>query len=525
MKERYRRSMKRKVYLIFLCLLVSGCSQPVNKDHNSVYEGTAADEKNEHTSINTKADYLVNSVIGAITDIVSKVLQIPADPQLHSDKNQTNQSMKPEDLSEPANLTISHNVSSLDGMEDRRHLFVKYQDRVYYRQYHEDSFEEGGVFKRYQPVKGSKKEMMCVYPDGRIEAVFTDTGNGGFWILNDRIYMTEMDNYPSDVYSVDMQGGNRVGYGNGFIRGADEEKNLLFLELLETEGQNGYKFYVMDCENNELTLLWEEEEYIKSFLTYDEGRIYYESREDRAVDDTITREYTIKLMSVLPDGSGEICLATVQMVKSYYQSIQQVQIVDGTIYFSYGGYQGSASVYQGGSIASVNTDGTDFRVIIDSEESFASEYFYVQDMEDRVLIHYNSMFEMQGEDMVARDTKTGGEVQSNLPYQSKGQPYHIFWCNWTDGIWESGSIYTIAGHSGTVVELTDLINEKILWNEEYSPDFLDMTYIDGWLYFTVQFSEFDDSYRIGWRDGYKRLRTDVYRLDIENEIMEHLYFY
>lgn len=369
--------------------------------------------------------------------------------------------------------------------------------------------------------------MICIYPDGRKEAVFTDTGNGQFFIVNDRIYMTEMDTASSAVYSVDMQGENRTDYGNGFIRGVDEQKSFIFMELCNPPEDGAFlsQFYVLNCKNNELKLLWEDKEGIKDFIIYDDGKIYYQSCVVRNLEDTHDREYTLRLLSMRPDGTDERLLAVMPIVKSYRQSIQQVQIVDGIVYFSYGGYQGSASVYQGGSIASVKTDGTDFKVIVDSEESFASEYFYVQNLKDRTLIHFNSMIEMQGENMVAHDTITGEEFPSNLPYQSKGQPHKIFWCNRNDGIWESGSIYTIADYFGTVTELADSLDEKIQWSEGVMPDLRDMSYIDGYLYFTSESSEFDESASIGWRDGYKRLRTEVYRLKVDEGILEQLYYY
>ena len=53
----------------------------------------------------------------------------------------------------------------------------------------------------------------------------------------------------------------------------------------------------------------------------------------------------------------------------------------------------------------------------------------------------------------------------------------------------------------------------------------DLYYADGVLYFRVEYSVYDEDTSIGWRDGYRRLRSDVYRLKTGESAAKLLYSY
>lgn len=53
----------------------------------------------------------------------------------------------------------------------------------------------------------------------------------------------------------------------------------------------------------------------------------------------------------------------------------------------------------------------------------------------------------------------------------------------------------------------------------------DFYFADGVLYFKVEYSVYDKETSIGWRDGYCRLHTDIYRLETGESKAEVLYSY
>ena len=63
--------------------------------------------------------------------------------------------------------------------------------RLYYRRYHEDSFEETALWGIYDPVSDKKKEIVCIDMDGTETVLFTDEGYGDMYLLDDRFYMRE----------------------------------------------------------------------------------------------------------------------------------------------------------------------------------------------------------------------------------------------------------------------------------------------------------------------------------------------
>lgn len=58
-----------------------------------------------------------------------------------------------------------------------------------------------------------------------------------------------------------------------------------------------------------------------------------------------------------------------------------------------------------------------------------------------------------------------------------------------------------------------------------NPQFKELYYEDGYLYFAAEYNEWSHEESIGWRDGYRRVRTEYYRLKLGEEKAELLYYY
>ena len=83
--------------------------------------------------------------------------------------------------------------------------------------------------------------------------------------------------------------------------------------------------------------------------------------------------------------------------------------------------------------------------------------------------------------------------------------------------------------SGRIVQVATNIDKAIIQREdekEYDEiEYNHLYYADGFLYFEVEFKIIDRTYAIGWRDGYRRVQTDVYRMKLEEKSIELLYSY
>ena len=89
-------------------------------------------------------------------------------------------------------------------------------------------------------------------------------------------------------------------------------------------------------------------------------------------------------------------------------------------------------------------------------------------------------------------------------------------------------IYAIPDDSGKIVRVVTDIEQYITkWEEEKAGyiDYEDFYFADGYLYFKVEYSVYDEGTSIGWRDGLRRLHVDFYRLRIGESKAEILYSY
>ena len=89
-------------------------------------------------------------------------------------------------------------------------------------------------------------------------------------------------------------------------------------------------------------------------------------------------------------------------------------------------------------------------------------------------------------------------------------------------------IYAVPDDSGRIVRVAMNLDESIAEYEDGEVDrvkYKDLYYADGFLYVTAEYSVYDKDSSIGWRDGYRRLRSDVYRLKTGEREAELLYSY
>lgn len=419
-----------------------------------------------------------------------------------------------------------------------------YQDgNVYYRRYHEDSYEEAALWGDYAALPGFRKEIVCIDPDGREKVLFTDEGYGDIYLINDRFYMTgweagengEGAKAERRLYSVDMQGNDRIDYGEGSIFAIDRVRNILILMIWEEDDTpfGGYFYYAMDVETGERTRIELNGSYITA-MTYRDGWFYYVTS-----DEDVRR-----LCAVSLEGEKREIIALTSDANrqqySYRESILQLEVDGDRIYFIWGGYDGTASVFQGGRLISIRLDGTDYKAV-DTEW----DTFYLSHVNEKTLIYYpchyhsfpadpNIEYDMYVWDIeedkcffsdFPREIFEGYCAQAALTrrYDPKAQGALTEWRIYGDD--PQTNIYAVPDDSGRIIRLVmDLESCYAKWQgEESDVKYGDWYYADGFLYFCVEYRVYDRESSVGWRDGYRRLRTEGYRLKIGENAAQMLY--
>lgn len=416
-----------------------------------------------------------------------------------------------------------------------------YQDgRVYYRRYHEDSYENAALWGHYDAICETKKEIVCIEENGTETVLFTDEGYGDIYLLDNRFYMTDGKPWEENgstyteerLYSVDMQGNDRIDYGRGSIYAVDTERKIFILEMWEDEKI----YYIMNYETGEKKQLFPEpvDYFHITIRDYKDGWIYYETYDsDSAVS---------KLCAVSIEGEQkEIIAIKPSSDHAYYvESILDIEVDEDRVYFIFGGYDGSAVVFQGGILVSVKLDGTDYKAVRINDDAF-----YLCHDKDRALVYFprNGLWSdnpSDGYDTLVWDVEADKCYRSDFPTNVLfcfDRRTGLMWrycsadrgalCGITTFDWKT-DVYAIPDDSGKIIRVAMDIEKYITkWEKEETKiiDYEDFYFADGVLYFKVEYNTYDKETSIGWRDGYRRLHTDIWRMKIGESKAEVLYSY
>lgn len=248
-------------------------------------------------------------------------------------------------------------LSLLEEAGETGHHYAYLDGKIYYRRYHEDSFEEGGLWGNYAPVPDTEKEIVCMDQEGAATELFKDSGCGDLYLIGKRFYMTECRGSGSDekygIYSVDMEGNDRADYGIGEIEAVDEKRNILILEIQEGEDGRVSDYRVLDGDSGTCVSLFSfseedkpEEQGHWSFEAYQDGWVYVSCLKWEWSD---VREGTGEtvLYAVSTEGIWQEVITVTSEETAFMEDIVHLEVLDDRIFFTYGGYDGTAQAYHG----------------------------------------------------------------------------------------------------------------------------------------------------------------------------------
>ncbi len=289
---------------------------------------------------------------------------------------------------------------------------------------------------------------------------------------------------------------------NGKLIASDDIRELLIMMNNETG-----KYVLVDVVTGE-----ERELPIKgTILKYEKDRIYYQ---DLVIDYENNDNSSLNLYVMdMYDNITQLTRITPDMYEfeNYFDvNIQCMQVLDGYVYYSYGGYAGTGNFYQGGDICRVSLDGKNNEVLVTD----VAEDFYVYDDNGTVKMVYredsNDYSHMYSKEINV-DTKEISDSSKN--YGCMDEP-----------MYKSDGSYWI--YRGTIGK-----SEKLLDKTEYNLDNLsgvtvrDIEIVGYDLFYTVVYSKYNEELSMGWRDGYEWIKTEVYCKDLAKGGIELVYKY
>lgn len=357
----------------------------------------------------------------------------------------------------------------LTGFDDSGTAHPTNANATYAWEYTRDSLKTAALYANYYYVTCDDNQLVRTDADGKRTVVYQGNGYGNIWIVNQRMYLyrnNSKENKERELFSLNMQGKDEHIYGDCEVH-AVYDKYLVLTNSDETE------IYVMNTEAGKIQLLEKDAQYL-----YTDGDTVYFTENPKDTGKHIMLA-SVKLDAterhMLADVGKEAVNRTVLTSANLY--INCVQVVQDTVYFSCGTYGGSASVYQGGVLAKVKKDGSNFKVLGEAPINF-------------------TVYET-------------GEI---MKYGRINQPFQD----------DNGNIWIYRNNAREKL----IVNGEDYYRRSTEDEYVDIRNVDvqkDVVYFSVNYSVPDESISSGWRTGYRLQSSVYYRKNLKTGESEKLY--
>ena len=362
---------------------------------------------------------------------------------------------------------------------------------VYYWEYDSASFEGSAALGYYKPIVGETNKLMMQSPSGE-KVMIGDMEGGGSLVLTDSsliFYEKPVDQIGGyEICSIDQNSGQTQTYGLGRIEASDGKK------IICSDSTN-YCIDSIDAETGERTKLVD-----GSFLASHDGLIYYQPVE---ADSGAATKGKVSLAVVDAQGGQQKTLCTTEpdLYADDFQgtaSIVSMVFKEEYIYFSYGSYAGTGSVYAGGKIMKVKKDGTEAEVVAGMDGlrapafSVSEDGTVVSQSIDEMYDYINSMdkyFTRNGSIYFMNENGEPVELVTQADYASVG----------------SVACGQFNDNEAVTIQFAEKIGNKV--------------------YMLLDHGVIDQANSVGWRTGYARVNSAMLSKDLDTGTVETVFSY
>lgn len=442
---------------------------------------------------------------------------------------------------------VSYELSALPAMENK--LYAEWDGNIYFRQYSDEDIEQGALWANFGDISNTEKELMCLTPDGELTQAGTDYGCGAMYIVNGRLY-SQKKVWEGDVnnigeyvvYSCNLDGSDVREYASAEVFAVRDDKVICggymnrawYLASPYTYSSLSY----IDAQTGEEHILVEAKTDSYYYLgATEEGIFYYGDYYNRDVDSWDLRIYSVdyeaNILNLTTVTATEFADDHDLNMKYFtpYLDIPYFRIMGDELYFVIGWYDGSAEMFQDGSIYSMKLDGSNRKM----EAVAYNQFYYLYDDGVNRALYYepSALVQPEGKKPIILKGEEPQNIELREPYQSYDEPY-VYSSTAYDPVnhtvYPDTSVLLYPDTSGICyVLLTEQDCEELSIDAyvdgHFSQDIKDVEYLDGKLFFTVTDLTYSFEDSIGWRDGYVRGRTACYCKDMESGEIRLLYEY
>lgn len=308
------------------------------------------------------------------------------------------------DFKTNGNNQESKNINDLSFSSSEISSFVKYEDYVYYWNMNDNSREEIGLYGEYNDKPNVKNELIRLDNSLNKKVVINDYGNGDILVLNNKIYLQSLtdDNNHKKIYSVSLDGNNKVEYFEGIIKNVidnyvicnDYNNNILAINSSNNEikvlkenasviGIVNNKIYysTYDSENIELSIGYIVDKIDRGIITKVKQEQFDSKPTELEVENFFEKDNKIYTYVGYKSGSAGLFDELIQLIINSDNSVVSMKNIDIT-----SDYEGKSDLYlEYLNGLKYHDKNGNIHLIIDSNE-FTDKYGFIDDDEHNINI-------------------------------------------------------------------------------------------------------------------------------------------
>ena len=345
--------------------------------------------------------------------------------------------------------------------------FAKYKDNIYYWKLNAKSRNETGLLGNFAELETAENELVKVNKEGKEEVILKDNGSGKIFIVNDKIFYGAN----GKIYSVDLEGKNKSEGISGemkYIVG-----DYIYCEQ-PTETTNGKKIIALNSKDGSTKTIIE-----NAFIVgCEDEEIFYSINSA----DSISLGYISNL-----EDKGTFAVVKGNNFKEYFPESDGIKVesvikdFDNNQVVLYVGYRAGTA----------------------------------HELQETVVVFFNKK-----ENIIRISNSSYDDVDSTLVRTEDGEVFESTLNNVTN----------YAYLKNKKVDQTNFLSRKDLLEKlnlkldnEHFLGLYKGNEIDGDIYFIVEYEEHYPEEDIGWRYGYKRLKTYYLKYNEANEELKTIY--
>lgn len=372
---------------------------------------------------------------------------------------------------------------------------VGWDGNVYYFRIAQGAYENVALLGAYLLDSSAKHDLVVRAGDGSEQTLLSTEASGSIWICSGRVVYKKTDGW----YYADLQEPAEQFYTDSAIIGYIPEHDVLVLQKKDgtvyTDNTRGNGVEIVQGDYTAIAI---------------HGDYYYHYSDDEAGNYNF---YRVNMADQSVEDLGSVCVPD---ESGWARSMEDICVGNDGIYILIGYYGGTGFFFQEASIYYLPFDGSGMQVLVDGEVCYSMMYLGTGEDGKQYLYYYADAYVLgvglyqgaQSENVCRYDVSTGETEMVDFPLCAQNVPY----------IFDGKLMILEGGLEPTVIlgaeEAQQMGYAGLGFRDDGSAAYQETVDKVGDVYYiTVTESVPEPSADLGWRPGYARNSTKLFRYD------------